>query len=745
MVASTFLALARRQIEAHPATGDVGAVEIGDGRASISFDLDLGFGARWIAEGRSPTGVLPVERVRLDFPDDYPLSPPEPSYRSELGRNMAHVQSWVTDDRRPVPCLTAMPAAEFIATEGLTAYVEQFVVWLRGAAEDRLAAGVDGWEPSRREGVENSIIVDRAALRALTDNLQLARDGAAWLQTSFLMRPEDDCAVGKWFAEIGPLSTIEAGLGIRDAGDGLLAGRGLALALWATSLFGDIPVFGRYEPDDVADIGQLIAKAERLGVGYKLRFELRKLKRLGWSHSRISVPLFVVFLVRRPCPLLGETSPVEILPYVVPVAFPGGCPIESKGAVRPLLARDRIEVGLLRRLSGAEPLQVRWAALGAGSLGSKLTLHLSRAGHPPVVIIDHAVLQPHQVARHALYPSFRHSDIGWYGPKADALAETAMRITRTQVGAVSLDAVAALPELEELAAIGPTPLVVVNTTASIVAREELAALASPNIRLVDAELHDQGLVGTLRIEGPERNPNISELAGSFMLFAHEKRALGAHLFKKENRLSQVAIGEGCSSTTMVLNDASLSLQGAAIGLALERTIAQPPAIGRIEVWLRRNGGLEHDAREIGAFVRVGLDDGWTLSVSPDVSAAIAEDLARYPNLETGGVLVGRVSVVAQSIQALTLLPAPPDSERRADFFKLGVEGLEEAKRDLRVATDGMLYVVGTWHSHLGDAAPSQTDRQTAARLGAHAPYPLALLIRGANGYRGLFAGPTEPT
>ena len=47
----------------------------------------------------------------------------------------------------------------------------------------------------------------------------------------------------------------------------------------------------------------------------------------------------------------------------------------------------------------------RWTLLGAGSLGSKLALHLARAGNGPEVVVDRSTMSPHNVARHALIPS----------------------------------------------------------------------------------------------------------------------------------------------------------------------------------------------------------------------------------------------------------------------------------------------------------------------------------------------------
>lgn len=722
-------------------TRAVGEVVTIDGHASIDFDLDLDFGARWIAEGVSPTGVRPIERVRLDFSTDYPERAPQPSYRTELGRGFPHVQPWLARDGRPVPCLTATPADEFVAANGLTAYVDQFWLWLRRAANDHLMVPDLGWEPSRRDDLESDVIIDRAMLRALPDDTALSGAGYAWLETRYVARGAAADDPGEWFGEIRGLIELERGYLRDDLGDGFEGGRGFALVLWATSSSGSPPIFDRYEPDDVTDFAGLVAKADRLMVSNKLRQRLRAFADLGWTGPRSSMPMIVVFLVRRPWALQGESSPIEILPYVLPIAFPGGQPVRGAAVVKPLRARDRIEVGLLQRFSGTGPLSNNWVAVGSGSLGSKIGLHLARAGRPPMAVIDRGILQPHNVARHGLYPEARASDFGWYGTKAQALAAVLQRLTKEPVEGLALNVCRAREDLERLTDRAGRPVMIVNTTASLVVRESLSRTDWPIGRTIDAELYDVGRIGVLRVEGPNRNPNSSELIGAFMALGRTTSHVGDHLFRPSEPLSRIAVGEGCSSETMVLEDASLALHSAALALAVEAALAEPPAAGRIEVWHREDGGLVHQAHEVGPFQRISLEDGWTLSVSAAADAEILADIARHRKVETGGVILGRVSPIARSIQVVGVLPATPDSIRRRDYFELGVKGVEESLANIHGATGGALYCVGTWHSHLGDATPSGKDRTTAARLAAYTPYPLCLLIRGAQGYRGVFAGP----
>ncbi|NJO49092.1 MAG: hypothetical protein HC840_06025 [Leptolyngbyaceae cyanobacterium RM2_2_4] len=50
-----------------------------------------------------------------------------------------------------------------------------------------------------------------------------------------------------------------------------------------------------------------------------------------------------------------------------------------------------------------------------------------------------------------------------------------------------------------------------------------------------------------------------------------------------------------------------------------------------------------------------------------------------------------------------------------------------------------LYSLGTWHSHLGDSRPSQTDFQTATTLADGRVTPSVMLIRSPTEYRALLA------
>lgn len=731
---------ARREIERHPAVRAVGPLQEGGDGLRLTFDLDLGFGHRWTVEGVSPGGLRPVEQVRFEFGPDYPAVAPEPSYRADLGRAFAHVQPWLTSDGLPVPCLTEIPIDDFHAAQGVGGLVSQFVSWLSKAAAGVLIDPEQGWEPSRRDTYDDVIVVDTGRLRALPDDPKRGPAGYAFLQARFGDLALPGGSKTHWLAEAGgPVLLDDAEIGASTQ-DRFTSGKMIAVAVWAKS-DGETPTptVDVYAPDDVADYRALAGKAREFHIDRPIAFALDLLRaRRPYGGSHTDLPVVVFLLVRRPVRLVGLDSPIEIFAYRIQLPFGKTPRIDPGHVVRRLLVRDQVSTALLRRMSGKAGPRARWALVGAGSLGSKIGLHLSREGSPPVAVADKAGLAPHNLARHALIPSNLPLGLGWAAYKSSALADASKSITHEPVESLPLEAAAAVARFT---ASSVSPDVVVNTTASLSVRAVAAAAPMNGPRWIDGELFDRGSLGVLRTEGADRNPSVEELAGAAYVLAREDVRMADHVFRSP--LAVVALGEGCGSATMVVDDARLSVLAASMAESVSDHLAAMPQTGLIETWRREGGGVVYGRSVVSEFARVALTDGWTLSVSDRVQAAIGADLAKWPRVETGGVLMGRVSLINRVIYALDVIPAPPDSRRSAAYFELGVEGLDAAITAWTEETAGVLYCVGTWHSHLGPATPSGKDRQTARTLGAHSPYPLALLIHGRDGYKGVLAALDE--
>jgi hypothetical protein len=426
-------------------------------------------------------------------------------------------------------------------------------------------------------------------------------------------------------------------------------------------------------------------------------------------------------------------SPVELVSYFLQVYIPDAEPLPE---VRPLACYEMARPSLLRRLSGPSKPEP-WALLGAGSLGSKIALHCARAGNAPLLSADPAALRPHNAARHGLYPPPDDGPFaGWMDKKSPALAKGIAGLggsTRSLIGDHH--------ELAEALAEHDAPSIdwVLNTTGSTVAREWLAtADLCKAPRIVEAGLFDRGDLGFVAIEGEARNPDTAELMGALYAKAWRSDDLRCRIFSDEHQLTFVPIGEGCGSATMIMSDAHLSAMAAPMAEIITSQ-TERPASGQLHLLSRVGHGLSHEVEAVDAFVRVELEGlpGWTVSLAPGVQPAIDDEIAQHPGVETGGVLIGWTSLISRRMYVLATLPAPPDSKRSATLFELGVEGLSAALADISAQTAGVLVCLGTWHNHLGAAAPSRLDWKTAAMIGLREALPMTLLIRGHGDIRAI--------
>ena len=68
-----------------------------------------------------------------------------------------------------------------------------------------------------------------------------------------------------------------------------------------------------------------------------------------------------------------------------------------------------------------------------------------------------------------------------------------------------------------------------------------------------------------------------------------------------------------------------------------------------------------------------------------------EEVARWPDVETGGVLMGRLSEVSRVAHVVDVVEAPVDSYRSINEFVLGTKGLRPRLREYSESVDWSLY------------------------------------------------------
>jgi hypothetical protein len=668
----------------------------------------------------------------VDFWSSFPRTAGRLSLRADFSRDHPHIQPWLGPEGRVVPCLVDGPVDEFVAAQGHYRLIDQAVKWLRSASEKRLIDPAQGWEPMRRDDCDDLLIADAAQLRGLVTD----KGGFKFLRSAYIWRRTAPDGPISYFGEAGELTNLKlATLESEPDESGWGVGVGIVLAVWAGRAPSGGPVVcDRYTPENVRDLSGLLARATDLRMRDFLDGGLNLLNHRGRIEGTPETfPVPVVLLVRRPVRLIGSNSNIELCSYVLP--FTPGAAKGANPPVAPLGHAEAISPTLLRRLSG-EPEGRPWVLLGCGSLGSKLAMHRARSGAAPAICADKATLKAYNVARHALYPRKRLMQGGWAGDKASALA-TAIEGLGQISQVVAGDQRALLSVMRaELPAADPF---LVNTTASTVVREDLASSGERPI-VVEACLFDAAKLGYLSVEGQASNPDTAELFGELYEAARVAPAIGAHLFRAEAGISAVAIGQGCSSVTMVASDAQISAMAAPMAELLG-SLKGAADQGRIDLLSRAGLSLTHQAIAVAPYRRVPLEglDGWTVSVSERAFQAITNEIGDHPKIETGGVLIGWISMISQRLYVTSVMEAPADSVRSAAKFELGTDGLRERLERLWEETSGTLVCVGTWHSHLGAATPSKLDKTSAAVVGLFEARPMAFLIHGADGLRAVAA------
>lgn len=690
--------------------------------------------------GVSDTGVLTVEPVTLRVPPDYPWRSPRVELRADFPRDFPHLQP---DDLNapPRPCLVDGDQDEFFLQFGLVEYglfhlLEQVAVWLRKAAISHLIDPKQGWEPTMRRGLNDILAFDA---KAALDTAMKDGGYVTW-RASFTRKGGLDVSyqegVSTWIDSQGIKTPLSASDNSLFAASRIFNNMSRGITVMGI-IWPDKPAAGgkrisdHYVPDDVTSLGKLRIRADTLGCRRGLELFFKNLERsLQSSCLHAPIPIGIILCIRRPFTLIGSDSSIELLPYVIEMRpFKGRSSLFPAGddeQVVPAMHFQALTAGLLRNLSGA-PERPPLAMLGCGSVGSKLAVHAARAGQSIVAVSDSSWIRPHNLARHALYPECIGTE------KADALAKDLAGFGLSPL-VYKGDIVDGLKDAKKRPQIIPTNTrVVVNATASLAVREAITAATSSRdrMRYIEAALFGRGRIGYLLIDGAQHNPNHNDLMAELYATLEDPDVI-ALLSDPMAGLSQIEIGQGCGSLTMIVDDAQLSMMTAGLAKEIGHAVDHPQKDGLIVTGISdaETPSTRWSRQIVSPFTILDIDgsDGWQLRISPRVVERIRREATSFAHAETGGLLIGLSSARLKTVTVVDVLDAPPDSRRSPTLFVLGNQGLQDTIAARHRKSSQTLFDVGTWHSHLTNVGPSSLDWSTAAELAAGRAPPSVLLI-----------------
>jgi proteasome lid subunit RPN8/RPN11 len=396
--------------------------------------------------------------------------------------------------------------------------------------------------------------------------------------------------------------------------------------------------------------------------------------------------------------------------------------------LEPVLTLDRHAAA---RYSGAAAAaRTGVVAIGCGALGSQVVLNAARSGMGPWVLIDHDLLRPHNLVRHALDAS----DVGHN--KAERLAAAASRLASGDPPFVAIPADVLEPRVDgpRVDAAFTAAEVIADFSASVPVARHLACDVPGSARRLSLFLNPTGTDVVLLAEPENRSIRLDALEMQYYRALLREPTLDGHL---RTSMGRIRHGRSCRDITVRIPQSLVGLH-AAIGSEAVCTAVNHPEIPLIRVWRASPESMTVSATTIDATETCVITCGtWTIVTDRWLLDHLAGLRAAKLPSETGGVLLGAVDLDRRLLYVADTVPSPPDSAEWPTLYIRGCVGLRERVENAMAMTGGQLHYVGEWHSHPDgfDCAPSDDDRRVLSWLTEHLAadgLPGAMLIVGAD-------------
>ena len=672
-----WLEKAHKYISEHNAFDGVSDIKIDDedSIATISTSVTVNLPSRFIKAGITEIGVKDREEVRFLFSRSFPLKAPTIQLRDDFPRCFPHINP---SENSVFPCIYGGKLSELLQQAGwINEILNQLVDWLEKAASNDLLNYDQGWEPMRNDRITGFIRYDiDEVLSAIDENKQ----------SSFLTRKIE---------YIRRRGVIIAGsiFNVKNL-------KKTKLVLFITP-----KVVNNYVPNKIANLGQLYDYADSIGLD-GLKDTIKKIDLENIDDDK----LFVIFAIRRPVNIIGTDSVIEFLNFVI-----------SKSEHRKKNGRELkrtlpdCKVGMLSHVSLKSPALLQRISgtkinknetkpislLGCGSLGSKVGMHLARNGNGPFTCIDNDIFMPHNNARHALTITYPEN-------KAELMALSILSIGRIKAEPVKENAFNVDYSNSRM---------IIDTTASLAVRNFLMSRTDlPPI--ISCSLYRKGRCGLLLIEDKGRTSRLTAIWAYLYYRSLSDTDIRKALFSQN--LDDVLIGQSCSSQTLVVDDARISLMAATMSLriqgVLETGLPNNPEILLSEY--NDNYSLTSRTYALPEYIKLHSKKkrDWDFYITKPVIDEMREMMHDKEPNETGGALLGSVFLYPKAIVITGLINAPPDSIETPSLFVMGIEGLEQEIKKTERMTEGKVTYLGTWHSHPHGGGASPTDNGTFRKL-----------------------------
>ncbi|WP_205514589.1 Mov34/MPN/PAD-1 family protein [Longitalea arenae] len=408
--------------------------------------------------------------------------------------------------------------------------------------------------------------------------------------------------------------------------------------------------------------------------------------------------ILITFANRRPKKMVGYDGPYEFTSFIVNAGnfATGKCLDDAQVWTLQHIEPFTKELGA--RLSG-ENREEKTLYIGGGSLGSKMIMHEARSGNTDIKIIDHDKLLQHNLARHTL--SREH--VGRNKAKAIVTELESLYVlqdTAFKAHASRID--------QSFDKVEPGYSRIVDTSASLSALNFLTtATLPPSVILSKCEIADDGRLGFLYTEGNNRNPRIDDLVSlTFFRSLTNPHLAGWRERDMHRVLTTLDVGLGCSSTTTVMPDDTISLHASAFSRVLYKNTGN--AVSKGEGLLYMNICEEEDLLSLSSKTELvkpfnvlmcAAGSGWSVRIMAGIQQQLWDLCRQKAPTETGGVLIGLANYKTKTIHVFDIIVEPQGSKGSCTGFERGTKGLPEAVDQIKERSGNTIGYIGEWHSH----------------------------------------------
>lgn len=691
--------LARKFVEEHKSVLQIFENHINDkGLIYFDFNVKVNLPSSFKSKSQTDKGVKNIEKITMEFPKEFPYKAPMVYLRDDFNRNFPHINPIVDKFN---PCIFEGSVDELLQQPlWIDGILDQLIDWLETSASNSLINPEQGWEPMRVDDNNGFLVFDRKELL-----LYFLEEKKFAFYVSYKKSKKD-------FLVARVSETV-----IENFKSSFMF------------CFVSSDVSNEYIPYNIRNFTNLVEFARKNNINNikeSINGNYEKLVK-----DKIEL-LFISLFIKRPYKVIGTDSSIEILHFSLELKkHKKKNEVHQNANVCTLSGLNLSDTKLLQQFSGVKRVIKETQMImqiGCGSVGSKVALHLARNGNDNFKLIDEKYFVPNNNARHALF------SLSSLNSKVELLQEAMQKIGLKNIDPVSKN----IFDIENFKTTNED--IIIDSTASLSVNNYLTTKLFEG-RLIHTSLYNNGTIAFVGIEGKNREVKIIDIIS----FMYQKCTEDNEIAKRitDTHATYQSIGQGCGSFTTVSSDATISISSAGMSNLIQSKIDNG-FDNNGEFWLGllddNNLGMSWKKTIIQPLSLKhikGIDNGdWEIRIFKNVLDNIKIESDKWNDLETGGILIGHISIPTQTIVITGQIEAPEDSIRGKCKFYSGVKGLGEKLKFIEKSSAGMITQLGTWHSHPNSSSnPSSIDIDSKKKMYQDRnDMPTVCLIWGKNDY-----------